>query len=186
MKLSGIVHNGFLSSSYIKDIENNDIEGAFTSRYTQKIIITNDVNAAAVGYYVSQKTYQTLMFLFQPISLGAGAGIIVDGKLISGCHHFAGEVLYLPLELSQDKSKLNRTPEGTLELVSKTILSSMCVIDPQVIILFSDLITDVDELEKEIEKIVSKTFIPKIIKVDNVLEYILLGQMVLCTQLKGE
>lgn len=186
MATPGIIYNGFLSSSYIKDIENNDILSAFTSRYTQKIIITNDVNAAAVGYYVSQKMYQTFMFLFQPISLGAGAGIIVDGKLVNGCHHFAGEVLYLPLELSQDKSKLNRTPEGTLELVSKTILSSMCVIDPQAIILFSDLITDVDELEKEIERMVPGIFIPAIVKVEKVLEYILLGQMVLCAQCKGE
>lgn len=124
------------------------------------------------------------MLLFQPISLGAGAGIIVDGKVISGSHNFAGEVLYLPLSLSQDKSELNSTPEGTLELVSKTILSSMCIVDPQAIILFSDLITDTGELKKEIEKFVPKTFVPEIVKIEDVLEYILLGQMVLCTQWK--
>ncbi len=184
--IPGIIHNGLLSSSYIKDIENNEIEKAFTNRYTQKILISNDVNAAAVGYYVSQEKYHTFMFLFQPISLGAGSGIIIDGKLMSGSHNFAGEVLYLPLNLSQDKSELNCTPEGTLELVCKTALSSMCIIDPQAIILFSDLITNVEELRSEIEKIVPQTFIPEIIKVDNVLEYILLGQMVLCTQWKGE
>lgn len=124
------------------------------------------------------------MLLFQPISLGAGAGIIVDGKLISGAHNFAGEVLYLPLSLSQDKSELNSTPEGALELVSKTILSSMCIVDPQAIILFSDLITDTGELKKEIEKFVPKAFVPEIVKIEDVLEYILLGQMVLCTQWK--
>lgn len=124
------------------------------------------------------------MLLFQPISLGAGAGIIVDGKLMSGAHNFAGEVLYLPLSLSQDKSELNSTPEGALELVSKTILSSMCIVDPQAIILFSDLITNTGELEKELEKFVPKAFVPEIVKIEDVLEYILLGQMVLCTQWK--
>lgn len=182
--IPGIIHDGLLSSSYINDIENNEIEKAFSERYTQKIMMTNDVNAAAVGYYVSQKKYQTFMLLFQPISLGAGAGIIVDGKLISGAHNFAGEVLYLPLSLSQDKSELNSTPEGALELVSKTILSSMCIVDPQAIILFSDLITDTGELKKEIEKFVPKAFVPEIVKIEDVLEYILLGQMVLCTQWK--
>jgi len=186
MSIPGIIHNGFLSSSYIKDVKDNEIENAFSNRYIQKIIISNDVNAAAVGYYVSQKQFHTLMFLFQPISIGAGAGIIVDGKLLNGNHHFAGEVAYLPLGLSQDKSELNHTPEGTLELVSKTILSTMCIIDPQAIILFSDLITNIDELKTEIEKNVPKTFIPAIVKVDSVLEYILLGQMILCTQIKND
>lgn len=156
MAIPGIIHDGLLSSSYIDDIENNDIEKAFSEKYTQKIMMTNDVNAAAVGYYASQKKYQTFMLLFQPISLGAGAGIIVDGKLMSGAHNFAGEVLYLPLSLSQDKSELNSTPEGALELVSKTILSSMCIVDPQAIILFSDLITNTGELEKELENLYLK------------------------------
>ena len=184
MAIPGIIHDGLLSSSYIDDIENNDIEKAFSEKYTKKIMMTNDVNAAAVGYYASQKKYQTFMLLFQPISLGAGAGIIVDGKLMSGAHNFAGEVLYLPLSLSQDKSELNSTPEGALELVSKTILSSMCIVDPQAIILFSDLITNTSELEKELEKFVPKAFVPEIVKIEDVLEYILLGQMVLCTQWK--
>ena len=185
ISIPGIIHNGLLSSSYIKDIKDNEIEMAFTCRYTQKVIITNDVNAASIGYYVSQKYYQTFMFLFQPLSIGAGAGIIVNGKLLDGSHHFAGEVIYLPLNLSNERSELIHTPEGTLEIVSKTILSAMCIIDPQAIILFSDLITHEDELKKEIEKSIPCTFIPEIIKIDNVLEYILLGQMVLCSQMKG-
>lgn len=185
ISLPGIINNGFLSSSYIKDIENDEIEKAFTMQYRQKIIITNDINAAAVGYYVSQNQYQTFMFLFQPISLLAGAGLIVDGKLISGYHHFAGEVSFLPLSLTKERLELSRTPEGTIELVAKTILSSMCILDPQAVILFSDLITDVNELKNEISQIISKTFVPEIIKVNNVLEYILLGQMVLCIQDKG-
>lgn len=181
MSIPGIIYNGLLSSSYIYDIENNEIEKAFTKRYSQKIIITNDVNAAAVGYYVSQKKYRTFMFIFEPVSLGVGSGVIIDGQLISGTHNFAGEVIYLPF-YNQDASQLNATPESAMDIVSKTIVSSMCVIDPQAIILFCDLITDMDELKKEIEKMVPQEFIPDIIKVDNMLEYILLGQMVLCSQ----
>lgn len=181
MSIPGIIYNGLLSSSYIYDIENDEIEKAFINRYSQKIVITNDVNAAAVGYYVSQEKYETFMFIFEPVSLGIGSGVIVDGKLISGTHNFAGEVIYLPF-YNQEKSKLNATPESAMDIVSKTIVSSMCVIDPQAVILFCDLITDMDELKKEIEKIVPQVFIPDIIKVDNMLEYILLGQMVLCSQ----
>lgn len=182
MSIPGIINNGLLSSSYIHDIENNEIEKAFTKKYTQKIIITNDVNAAAVGFYVTQKEYHSLMFLFQPISLYAGAGIIINGQMICGYHNFAGEVKFLPTQLSDTQLNLSQTPEGTLELVSKTILTAMCIIAPQVVVIFSELIPDVLELNKEIEKNLNKNDIPKIIKVDNMLEYTLLGQMVLCTQ----
>ncbi|MFQ7840137.1 MAG: ROK family protein [Thomasclavelia spiroformis] len=64
MAIPGIIHDGLLSSSYINDIENNEIEKAFSERYTQKIMMTNDVNAAAVGYYVSQKNIRHLCFYF--------------------------------------------------------------------------------------------------------------------------
>lgn len=182
MSIPGIINNGFLSSSYIDDVENNEIEKAFTTRYTQKILITNDVNAAAVGFYVTQKEYHSLMFLFQPVSLYAGAGIIINGQLISGHNNFAGEVKFLPTELSDNQLNLSKVPEGTLELVSKTMISAMCIIDPQIVVIFSDLITDVSELEKEIKKSIPSHYIPHILKVDNMLEYILLGQMTLCAQ----
>lgn len=182
MSIPGIIYNGLLSSSYIYDIENNEIEEAFTKRYHQKIVITNDVNAAAVGYYVSQKKYQTFMFIFEPVALEIGSGIIINGQLISGAHNFAGEVIYLPF-YDQKDNQPDITPESAMDIVSKTIISAMCVIDPQAIILFCDLITDIDELKKEIEKRVPQEFIPDMIKVDYMLEYILLGQMVLCSKL---
>lgn len=182
MSIPGIIYNGLLSSSYIYDIENNEIEKAFTKRYHQKIVITNDVNAAAVGYYVSQKKYQTFMFIFEPVALGIGSGIIINGQLICGAHNFAGEVIYLPFHDQKDHQP-NVTPESAMDIVSKTVISAMCVIDPQAIILFCDLITDIDELKKEIEKRVPQEFIPDMIKVDHMLEYILLGQMVLCSKL---
>ena len=46
----------------------------------------------------------------------------------------------------------------------------MCIVDPQAIILFSDLITDTGELKKEIEKFVPKTFVTEIAKIEDVLE----------------
>lgn len=51
----------------------------------------------------------------------AGSGIIVNGQLVRGMDHLAGEVALLPLNLSEDYLTLANTPEGTLELVSKIL-----------------------------------------------------------------
>ena len=180
--IPGIINQGHLSSSYITDIENNEVEKAFSSRYHQKILISNDINAAASGFYVSQTKFQSLVFLFQPIAQYAGAGIIVNGQMIPGKSHLAGEIQFLPSYSLASPLELSQTPEGTLKLVSHTLVSAISLLDPPAIVLFSDLIPDVNALKKEMKEFIPENYLPEIIKVDNVLEYILLGQMVLCTQ----
>ena len=99
----GIINDGFVSSSNVNGFGDIDLYNILTQRYQQSFIITNDVNTAAVGYYASQDRYSSITFLFQPTSFYAGAGTIINGQLIKGRLHLAGEVQYLPLNLSNDK-----------------------------------------------------------------------------------
>lgn len=178
----GIINDGFVSSSNVNGFGDIDLYNILTQRYQQSFIITNDVNTAAVGYYASQDRYSSITFLFQPTSFYAGAGTIIKGQLIKGRLHLAGEVQYLPLNLSNDKLILNKTPEGAIELVAKTILSIISVISPDAIILSCVLIPQVHELKKELERYVPAQYVPDIIKVEDIQEYILLGLMILCAR----
>ena len=178
----GIINDGFVSSSNVNGFGDIDLYNILTQRYQQSFIITNDVNTAAVGYYASQNRYSSITFLFQPTSFYAGAGTIINGQLIKGRLQLAGEVQYLPLNLSDDKLVLNKTPEGAIELVAKTILSIISVISPDAIILSCVLIPQVHELKKELERYVPAQYVPDIIKVEDIQEYILLGLMILCAR----
>ena len=178
----GIINDGVVSSSNVNGFGDIDLYNILTQRYQQSFIITNDVNTAAVGYYASQDRYSSITFLFQPTSFYAGAGTIINGQLIKGRLHLAGEVQYLPLNLSNDKLILNKTPEGAIELVAKTILSIISVISPDAIILSCVLIPQVHELKKELERYVPAQYVPDIIKVEDIQEYILLGLMILCAR----
>ena len=120
--------------------------------------------------------------MFQPSHYCLGAGIIINGELLLGQHNLAGEVQYLPMDLSDDRLVLCKTPEGALELVAKTITSIISLISPEVIVLFCEMVPDVEELNLEIQKYIPKEYIPPIIKLDHLEEYTLLGQMVLCIQ----
>lgn len=182
ISLPGIINDGYVTSANVNGLEDIDLLSLLSSRYTQKIVLGNDVNTAAVGYYASQNQYSSLTFLFQPISFFAGAGVIINGELIAGKNNLAGEIQYLPMNLSDDYLKLNKTPEGSLELVSKIIICIMSIISPEAIALCCELIPQIDDLKKEMAHYIPEQYIPPIIKIDNALEYTIVGQMILCLQ----
>jgi len=185
-KMIGISVPGIISDTSIKSLAINGIEVIdvqyLRNRYHQKIIFSNDVNAVSVGYYASQTQYQSLSVLFQPTSFFGGIGTIVNGQLITGQFNLAGEIQYLPLNLSDDAFVLNKTPEGMLELVSKTIAAIISIISPEAIILFDTLIPQIDELKNELTKYIPQEYIPNIIKINDLNEYSLLGCMIQCAQ----
>ena len=170
----GIINDGFVASTSIIGLNDLNMYQLLKERYHQQIVIDNDVNTAAVGYYASQQQFSSLIFLFQPNNHFGGAGIIVNGQLIKGHAHIAGEVQYLPLNYSNHPQVLAKTPEGALELVSKTIVALSSVIGPEAIILSCTLIPDVDELKKTIAQYIPESYLPQIIKIENIQEYILL------------
>lgn len=92
----------------------------------------------------------------------AGSGIIVNGQLVRGMDHLAGEVALLPLNLSDDYLILANTPEGTLELVSKNIMSIIAIVAPEAIVVYSDLILDGQDVSDEIKKSIKSIFIKSV------------------------
>lgn len=179
--LPGVIIKGIIYSS-IFEVENCKIYDILKNKYDKEIFIFNDVNAAAAGYYASQNKYQSLAFLFQPIGRYAGSGIIINGQLVSGKDNMAGEVMLLPLDLSDDYLTLANTPEGTVELVTKNTISIISVVAPEAIVVFSDLMIDSKDVEDNVKKALERYHLidfPEVVKIENLLEYILLGTMIL-------
>lgn len=182
ISLPGIINEGRLTLPR-EGFDNVNVLESLSQRYSQKFVLNNDVNCIAVGYYASQDTYSTLSFLFQPrAGFAGGVGSIYNGELIVGRKHIAGEVQYLPMRLSDDLLTLTKTPEGSLELVSQTIACIISILGPEVIVLSCHLLVDLEELKREITKYIPEEYIPDIVKVDYLQEYILFGQMILSVQ----
>jgi predicted NBD/HSP70 family sugar kinase len=76
------------------------------------IVLERDVYAAAIGEFAHRKMTgdQDLLFIF--LGTGAGAGMILDGKLRRSGAHMAGEIGYLSFDLRQ---KLDTASLGWLE-----------------------------------------------------------------------
>lgn len=178
----GIIDNGYVTSTSLKGWESpENLEDSIKERYHCHVCVCNDVNSAAVGYFSSQNKVNSLVFLFQPIHALSGAGIIIDNCLLHGMHNLAGEVQFLPLDLSADKRALSKTPDGCIEVVSRTLVSIISLLSPEELVFYCDFIPDKKILYDEIATLIPEKYIPTITKVDNMQEYIFLGAMILST-----
>ncbi len=86
------------------------------ARFGVPAAVENDVNAAALGEYAQGAGRDCRSLVFLTVSTGVAAGIIVEGRVLRGHHHAAGEIGPLipdPAHLGKDWS-----PNGCLELTS--------------------------------------------------------------------
>ena len=189
ISIPGILIDGYLSGGAIPGFDDCDLMGLLKERYSQKILLENDVNSAAAGYYASTDEYDSLTCVFktqnrgEENSIGAGAGTIINGELICGVNNLAGEVKYLPLNFSDDVNELNCTPEGCLELMAKMFVCIISIISPQALISFCVLLTDADEIKKEMTKYIPEKYIPPIIIEPDMIDYTLIGILNLSTKM---
>lgn len=65
LSLPGIVDAGKISSTYISGVENENIEERLKQRYKQQIKLYNDINVAAMGYYVTHSENKNLFSYFK-------------------------------------------------------------------------------------------------------------------------
>lgn len=176
----GIIEEDKIVSISVEDFEEIDIERDFKSKYSQIFVFENETNAVAQGFYAVSPEYDTISFIFQPMVTLSGVGNVVNGKLIKGAHHIAGEIQYLPLDYSKNVLELHKTPEGSLEALSKTIAAITSVLDPQCIVFFCFLIIDLEDVKQEVEEYIPKKYLPDIIQIYYLEEYMLLGTLILC------
>ena len=176
----GIIGKNKIVSTSVEGVEEIDIERDFKSRYKQTFIFENETNAVAQVFYAVSPEYETVSFIFQPMVSLSGIGNVVNGKLLKGSHHIAGEAQFLPLNYSKNALELHKTPEGSLEALSKTIAAVTSILDPQCIVFFCFLIIDLEDVKQEVQEYIPKKYLPDIIQIYYLEEYMLLGTLILC------
>ena len=182
ISMPGIINEGKVSLLQ-HGFDDFDLIANLTERYHQKFVVENDVNCIAVGYYASQKEYASLCFILQPkAGYASGVGSIFKGQLIKGHHHIAGEVQYSPLSRHDDTIELSKTPEGCLKLMGETCASVISILDPELILVSCELLVSEDEIKKETSHYIPDKYLPEMKLLENLREYNLLGQMILCIE----
>lgn len=175
-----ITKKGMLISTYLNGLDNCYIYDLLHKEFNQDIYVYNDVNSAAAGYYASQEDYENLAFIFQPVSHYPGAGIIVNGQLIKGHANLAGEIQYSSRSLTKEYFSNEKSQQDILKILVNDILTIVSVVDSDIILIYTKLIEQIDDLQKELLKVLPHDSIPEIKKINSINEYILIGLLHLC------
>ena len=168
-QIKGNVYEGRLTLPSVK-IFDVDIVGEFTKKYGRTIILCNDANAVAVGYYANHRDCGNLLAYYHPLgNVVGGAGLVINDMPVFGKMDFAGECAnYIKtLNFSEDRYELARTPEGIVELITKLVLPMVCTIGPDTLAVYCDLLTDPEELKNSLKKYIPERHLPEIVKMDS-------------------
>jgi hypothetical protein len=136
--IPGVVQNGITGLCDFEKLSHLPLAEFLEERWKKPVLVENDVNCAALGYGHHQKNgkAESLAYLYYPREGKAGAGIVINGRVIHGASDFAGEVSHLPQVI--DRSLQGSAQKNAIvfrELVVNTILSINCVINPETVVL---------------------------------------------------
>lgn len=107
-----------------------DIKKDFEEKYNIDVFVYNNANAVVVGFSLEHPEYKNIVFHSQPFGFGVGGqGIIVDGKILRGKNGIAGELKHFikRMQLSDEIQKLAWTQQGSLEIVTKSLLPTISI-----------------------------------------------------------
>lgn len=167
-----------------------DIQKDFEKKYGIEVFVYNNANVAAVGFALEHPEYKNIVFHSQPFGFGVGGqGIISNGQIITGKNGVSGEMRFFirRMQFSDDIQKLAWTQEGTVELVTKSLLPSICMIGPEAIAIASPMTPDMNEIKSKISSFIPEEFLPEFYYIKESSSYMLDGITKLCVDyLKNE
>lgn len=167
--LPAVVLNGVIVGDCdVKNLINCPLQQKLREKYLVEIIVENDMNLIAVGFYKKQSYEEdkTIVVIDFPRGKCIGSGIIVEGHIIKGNTNFAGEVSYLPFGITQEEQiKALASETGLMPLVVKTLVSIIAIINPETIVLAGELmkVDMLAEISKGCLSTVPKGHMPRII-----------------------
>lgn len=182
LSLPGTIENGVI---YLQNsvIHLHNAQQELKEKYHRTILAFNDANMIVTGIYWLEDRYRSLVLYFLPTDASsAGCGIVVNGHLIRGYQHVAGEVMYTQsvLHLRDTADALLKSEEGTYEVVSKTLVTLVASLGPEAIFVYSPKSSDMKKMKTYMEKYIAKKFLPDLYNIEDVSEYMMTGTFLRC------
>lgn len=182
LAIPGTIENGIVHHEGTL-IHMQNVVDILQKKFQKMVFAFNDANMIVTGIYWLEDLYKSLTLYYLPYGSSiAGMGLVINGHLIRGRQHVAGEMKYLQkvLDLKQDSENLADTEKGNLELISKSIVSLIATVGPEAIFIYSYKLKDMDKLRKELEKYIENDYIPDLILLNNIDEYMMTGTFLRC------
>ena len=165
--------------------EGYDLGRILARRFGIPAYLDNNCNAAAVGCYVSQEKYESLVFFRHAFGHPAGGfGTVIDGKLLKGRGNLAGEPKYYERRFAFDTDfeSVVLSESGMHLLAEDVVLSAISLISPEAVYLAVDTIDDGEEFRRSLAKVLGDEYAPPVHIVNDYVERVYLGELAMAMQ----
>lgn len=207
----GVVKDGSVTNiPNIPSWEGQNLSKLLKDRYQIPVILENDINLTTLGVYTtdyrnSRVKNMALIYLEQ----GIGSGFIINRALFKGFSNFAGELSHLPVRnYIQAKGKATRYIgdfEAQISLITEAfeqaaseekekykdmliqtvkdgLLSVICVLNPEIIVMKHNYLTNQDykKIEQLLGEYVQHINVPTIVNAEDIKRNSIQGVIRMC------
>lgn len=156
--LPGVEDGGIITSNDYCGIVGDTFMDFYKRKYALPIVFVNDVNAAVKGFFSDRtvKDIPCLVGMYFPRIYPPGAGMMINGDIYTGAHHFAGEIGHLLPGV--DWTRLNYADEKAVADAVAALLVIYCrVAAPNQFILYGDFFSDklVKDVQLQVNRILN-------------------------------
>ena len=181
-----------------------DLGAHIQQRFGIRTSVDNNCNAAAVGCYVGQDKYESVVFYRHEFGhVAGGLGTVIDGTLLKGRHNLAGEPKYFESLFAYDRSYDEQllSDEGMFQIARNVALACIAVVAPEAFYFSVDTVDDMEAMRRALTSDISERRdrcllaqsrgplrglpqdqVPELFVVDDYVERVYLGEMALCLQ----
>ena len=174
------IPSAFSTNSGKQCIKYKDFADQLSKEYDIPVFAQHNTSAVVYGYYVMQDKYENISYHSQPRgAMIGGQGMVYHGIPITGSRHRAGEVetVYPRFFPDQPEETYSATAQDMLDALVCYLLTNITIMDPEAILIRSELTPDMDEVRKELSRYMDPENIPDLIYVRDISEYACLGTM---------
>ncbi len=172
--IPGVVQDGQVEFCEIKSLENTDIAGLLTKKFSIEILVEN--NMTFITYSLNEKLPDQagdLAAVFFPKGSDScvGCGFMINGRIHHGATMMAGEVSQIAAVYGVSREKQQRMIENKKlfrQFAAQILITIICTVNPRNAVFMGNDITqtDLDEVCKNCAKIVPARHVPHL-TVDN-------------------
>ena len=176
----GTVANGVLTYERA-NIYSEDIKETLEMEYNTKVWLMNFADAVALGYSISEnKGEDTAFFYLVTGSYLGSIGMVVNHRLVHHSGHMGGKQLdgiSTITTFPQNPYTLAATPEGNVELAARYLTGLITYTGCDHVAVYAKRIPDVEELRKKISFFIDEQYIPELVKINSIREYLYTGAL---------
>lgn len=174
------VENGqvFFAPDY-PSLQQVDLKGTLESQFGLPVVVENDMNAAVIGFHEAQpRRQQSLIYLYLGKN-GPGAGILINGQLVRGSSHFAGEISVVP---QYDKKTFGQAiakrqtalDAQSIDAISRLTTTFAATLNPHLLIFNGNEVAadDLEQIRIKTAEYIPEAHIPLLIRSDWEADYL--------------